>query len=243
LEPPRAGAPVRTFGPFLKGKYDSLILNFNSRFGRRFVVGSSYAYSKATDNSLGITVQASDSFVGTVPVVTEASTGNTNANGSFTAANGRFVAQAGQFYNGPDLDKGPSDLSLDHVFQINGLVDLPWQFQIGGIFRAQSGFHFTRALTTLSDPDGDTTVNDFDLAAGRNAFTAPPLVNLDMRFAKRFDLGDRVKLHLLFEFFNLLNRQNPAAIQRQEGVIGQPFGQSTQVLPGREGQFGFRIEF
>lgn len=243
FDPPSTGAPIRTFGPFFKGKYDALILSFNSRFGRRFVVGSSYAYSKATDNSLGITTQPSDSFVGTVPVVTEASTGNTNANGSFTTTAGRFVAQAGQFYNGPDLDKGPSDLSLDHVFQINGLVDLPWQFQISGIFRAQSGFHFTRTLTTLSDPDGDTTVNDFDLAAGRNAFTSPPLVNFDMRFSKRFDLGDRVKLHLLFEFFNLLNRQNPAAIQRQEGVIGQPFGKSVQVLPGREGQIGFRIEF
>ncbi len=42
----------------------------------------------------------------------------------------RFVAKAGTFVNGPDLDKGPSDLSVDHTFQLNGLVELPWQFQI-----------------------------------------------------------------------------------------------------------------
>ncbi len=248
FDPPFTGGPINTFGPFFRGKYDALILSFNSRFGRRFVVGSSYTYAKATDNSLGINTPPSDAFVGIVPVVTEASTGKTNATAPFTTAQGRFVAQAGQFYNGPDLDKGPSDLALDHAFQINGLVELPWKFQIGGIFRAQSGFHFSRlrpigAPLAPGDPDGDSSVNGFDLATGRNSFTAPQLVNLDLRLAKRFDLGERVKLHLLFEFFNLLNRQNPAAVQAQDGIIGQPFGKATQVLPGREGQVGVRISF
>jgi hypothetical protein len=64
-----------------------------------------------------------------------------------------------------------------------------------------------------------------------------------MRFAKRFDIGERVKVQVLFEFFNLLNRQNPAGVGTQQGVALQPFGSITQVLPGREGQIGFRIEF
>jgi hypothetical protein len=158
------------------------------------------------------------------------------------------VAQAGQFYNGADLDKGPSDLALDHVFQVNGLIDLPWQFQISGIFRAQSGFHFTKGNAigspiSAGDPDGDSTINGLDVKSGRNAFTTPPLYNFDLRFTKRFNLSERVKLQLLFEFFNLFNRQNPAAVQTVEGITGQPFGKATQVLPGREGQFGFRVEF
>lgn len=247
-DPPVTSGPVNTFGPWYEGKYDALVLSVNSRFAKRFVVGSSYSYSKATDNSLGINALPSDSFVGTVPVVTETSTGRTNATGSFTTSQGRFVAQAGTFYNGADLDKGPSDLALDHIFQVNGLIDLPWQFQISSIFRAQSGFHFTRgtalgAPISQGDPDGDSSVNGLDIRAGRNTFTAPPLVNFDLRFSKRFNLGERVKAQLLFEFFNVLNRQNPAAVQITEGVTGQPFGKATQVLPGREGQFGFRIEF
>jgi hypothetical protein len=64
-----------------------------------------------------------------------------------------------------------------------------------------------------------------------------------MRFTKRFAFGSRVKADVLFEFFNLFNRQNPAAVGRQEGVPLQPFGVAMQVLPGREGQFGFRLEF
>lgn len=133
-------------------------------------------------------------------------------------------------------------MALDHIFQVNGLVELPWQIQISGIFRAQSGFHFSRSSLT-EDPDGNGRFTNIDLAPGRNAFTAPALVNLDMRFAKRFDIGERVKAQVLFEFFNLLNRQNPAAVERLENIMGQPFGQPTQVLPGREGQLGLRIEF
>jgi hypothetical protein len=246
FDPPFTAGALDTFGPWYKGKYDGLILSLNSRFSRRFVVGSSYSYAKATDNSLGINTLPSDSFVGIVPVVTQGA--NSNANGSFTTTQGRFVAQAGQFYNGPDLDKGPSALALDHVFQVNGLADLPWKLQISAIFRVQSGFHFTKAnppgsTVAQTDPDGDSTVNGINVTSGRNAFTAPPLTNLDLRLSKRINLGERVKLQLLFEFFNILNRQNPAAVQNQIGIIGQEFGKATQVLPGREGQFGFRLEF
>ena len=243
--PPFTQGPIRTFGPFYEGTYDAVIVDFRKRLSHRFALGASYTFADATDNSLGIESTASDSFIGIVPVVTEPSTGRTNANGSFTRANGTLVQQAGTFLNGPDRDKGPSDLSLNHVFQVNGLVELPYQILISGIFRAQSGFHFSRTPATgvLVDPDGDAAVNGIDVDAGRNAFTAPSFVNLDVRFTKRFSITKRVKADALLEFFNVLNRQNPAAVGRQNGVALQPFGQAIQVLPGREGQLGFRIEF
>jgi hypothetical protein len=250
FDPPNTFGEVRTFGPFYKGKYDGLVISANKRFANRYLFGANYTFAKATDNSLGVSTSPTDNFIGIVPVVVEpcaasnpGCTPQTNANASFVSRNGNFVAQAGTFLNGPDLDKGPSSLALDHIFQVNGLVDLPWQFQISGIFRAQSGFHFSRFDAANRDPDGNANFNGIDFTAGRNAFTAPPFVNLDFRFSKRFDVGERVKLQLLFEFFNILNRQNPSAIQNRENVVGQPFGSITQVLPGREGQVGFRIEF
>jgi hypothetical protein len=63
-----------------------------------------------------------------------------------------------------------------------------------------------------------------------------------MRFSKRVAVGDRIKLHFLFEFFNLFNNANPAAVESGTGRP-IPFGKASQVLPGREGQIGFRIEF
>lgn len=250
FDAPNTTGEIRTFGPFFEGKYDGLVLSFNKRLSHRFLVGSNYTYAKATDNSLGVFTPGTDQFIGIAPTVVEpclasnpTCTPQTNANGSFTSRNGNFVAQAGTFVNGPDLDKGPSSLALDHIFQVNGLVDLPWKFQIGGIFRAQSGFHFSRFDTLNRDPDGNGNFNGIDFTAGRNAFTAAPYVDFDLRFSKRFDIGDRVKVQLLFEFFNLMNRQNPAAIQNRDNIATEPFGSTTQVLPGREGQVGIRISF
>ena len=242
--PPFAAGAINTFGPWYKGKYDALIIAFNKRLSHRFILNGDYAYARETDNQLGINSLPSDSFVGIAPLVSSTENGvpMTNAGGPYTRANGRFVAQANTFVNGPDLDKGPSDLSLDHTFQLNGLLDLPWQVQLSGIFRAQSGYHFSRNNAT-TDPDGDGTLNGIDVVAGRNAFTAPSYINLDMRFAKRFNIGERFKAQVLFEFFNVFNRQNPAAVENRTTNPAVPFGGLRQRLPGREGQIGFRLEF
>jgi hypothetical protein len=85
------------------------------------------------------------------------------------------------------------------------------------------------------------------LLQGRNHFVAPPFVNLDARIAKRFNFGERVKLHAYLEFFNLLNRANPAAVEGLPPAGANStvpkFAQVLQVLPGREGQVGIRIDF
>ena len=243
--PPFPQGPIATFGPWYEGTYDGFVLSFTRRFARRFTMSGSYAFADQTDNQLGIDSLPSDSFVGIAPLVTETGTGRTNEHSSFVRANGRFVAKAGTFVNGPDLDKGPSDLSVDHVFQFNGLVELPWQFQVSGIFRAQSGFHYSRQALAFEDPDGDGTFNTIDhgAGAGRNFFTAPPFVNLDLRVAKGFNITERVKLQALFEFFNVFNRQNAAAVENRQNIVNSPFGGLRQVLPGREGQVGLRLEF
>jgi len=240
---PFTGGPINTFGPWYEGTYNGLVISFTKRFARRFTLSGNYAFADETDNQLSINTIPSDSFVGIAPLVTESGTGRTNENSSFVRANGRFVAKAGTFVNGPDLDKGPSDLSVDHTFQVNGLLELPWQFQLSGIFRAQSGFHFSRQPITAEDPDGDGTFNAIDHVPGRNAFTSPAFVNLDFRVAKRFNITERVKLQALFELFNVFNRQNPASVQPAQNNVSSPFGAVRQVLPGREGQIGLRLEF
>lgn len=240
--PPFTAGPIRTFGPWYEGEYHALVLSFTKRFSKRFNLAGNYTFADQTDNVLGINSLPTDNFIGIAPVVSSVEAGvlRTNANGPYTRANGRFVAAAGSFVNGPDLDKGPSDLSVDHTFQVSGLVDLPWQIQVSGIFRAQSGFHFSRTGAS-TDPDGNGTLTGIDFTTGRNAFTAPTFVNLDMRFAKRINFTERVRMQVLFEFFNILNRQNPAGVFTSGSDPN--FGRVAQVLPGREGQIGFRFEF
>ena len=251
--PPFSAGAINTFGPFYKGNYDGLILSFNKRMSHRFILNGDYAYARETDNQLGINSLPSDSFIGIAPLVSSTENGvlMTNANGPYVRTNGRLVQQANTFVYGPDRDKGPSDLSVTHTFQVNGLLALPWQIQLSGIFRAQSGFHYSVSPADGGpDFDGDGLFNGAGLYVGglgnplyaRNSRTAPSFVNMDLRVAKRFNIKERVKAQVLFEMFNLFNRDNPAAVQGLEG--GTPsLGSPLQYLQGREGQVGVRFDF
>jgi hypothetical protein len=252
------------YGPWFHGTYDALTLGFTKRMNRRFTLNANYTWTHEIDNDLHASLVSdlqtglgaglayadgpTDSFVGMTTLVTDPLTGQNNANGPFTAKNGNPVPKAGIFYNGPDLDKGPSDLALNHVFQVYGLAQLPWKVEFSWIFRAQSGFHYSAEFASkLPDVDGDGSINGVDFTKGRNHFTAPPFVNTDVRIAKRVDWTERLKLHLYLEFFNLFNRANPAAVNALppagSNSSAPQFGQVLQVLPGREGQLGLRIEF
>ena len=248
--------PISTYGPWYSGRYQAVLGGIRTRAGL-VLFDATYTYAHATDNLLRADLDsrplpqflafgsATDSFVGVPPLVTDAVTGQTNANGSFVAGNGNPVPRAGRFYNGPDFDRGPSDSAYTHIVAANGLVHLPWAVEASAIFRAQSGFHYSRSLPFVSnwpDVDGDGNPESIDFTAGRNHFVAPPFVNLDARLSKSFRFGNRGRLEGMIEFFNVFNRANPSAVQ-DAADAPVPFGTVLQVLPGREGQVGLRVEF
>lgn len=247
---------VNGFGPWYSGTYDAGIFSFEKRMGKRYALGGSYAYVSENDDALSSNLSTNalasgngfptDSFRGIVPVVTDPGTttcpSQTNSSASFTACNGNFVPKAGIFYDGAKLDKGPSDFALRHTFELHGLVQLPWRIQFSSLFRAQSGFRFTAGAVAPLDQDGNSNFNGRDLQTGRNAFSAPAFVNMDLRVAKTWVIRDRFRLQGLFEFFNLFNNANAAAMQTQQAQAAT-FGTVSQRLPGREGQIGLKLEF
>jgi hypothetical protein len=259
LQPGTGTRPILSYGPWYQGEYDSLSFGVRKRMSRRFAIEAFYTWTHATDNSYrssfvsdvqtGLGAGAlggqgpSDSFIGIPPLVTDPVNGETNANGRFIASNGNPVPQAGKFYNGADLDRGPSDLALNHTFFMHGIVQLPSKFEISAIFRAQSGFHFTDYAPVPADVDGDGLRNGVDFLVGRNHFQGPGYVNVDARFSRRFAIAEKVRIQAIVEFFNLLNAANPAAVEQFQNVSGTPLGKPVQFLPGCEGQVGLRIEF
>jgi len=264
---------VNGYGPWYGGTYDAGILSFEKRMSHRFTIGGSYAYVSEHDDALnynlgtgalgtttngtsGFTGFPTDSFRGIPPVVTDPGNiakggtcpGGTNATSSFFACNGNYVPKAGVFYNGASLDSGPSDFALRHTFEAHGLVELPWKIQFSSLFRVQSGFHYTQNALAPVDQDGNGAFDGRDLKTARNAFTGPYFLNMDLRVAKTFAIGDRVRLQALFEFFNLFNAANPAAVNLNQNntprLPGEPiFGSTAAYLPGREGQIGLRLTF
>src|ERR1051326_249420 len=167
--------PILSYGPWCQGRYDSVSVGLSKRLSKRFTLETLYTWVHAVDNALNSSfvseVQTSrgagslgsfgptDSFIGVPSLVTDPMSGKTNASGSFIASNGNPVPQAGKFYNGANLDRGPSDLALNHTLLVHGAVSLPWQMQVSGIFRAQSGFHFSVSSLTPVDVDGDGLLN------------------------------------------------------------------------------------
>jgi Carboxypeptidase regulatory-like domain/TonB dependent receptor/TonB-dependent Receptor Plug Domain len=247
---------VNGFGPWYSGLYNAGILSVQKRMSRRFTLGGSYTYASENDDALSSNLGTgaigggngfpTDSFRGIVPVVTDPGTSScpskTNATAAFTACNGNFVPKAGIFYNGATLDNGPSDFAFRHTFELHGLVELPWKIQFSSLFRAQSGFRYTAVGLQPIDQDGNGNFDGRDLKTGRNAFTAPPFVNMDLRVARTWVIRERYRVQGLFEFFNLFNNANAAAIQNQQAQT-MTFGNVSQRLPGREGQIGLKFEF
>jgi hypothetical protein len=258
LQPGTGSLPILSYGSWYQGRYDGISFGITKRMSKRFTLETFYTWANMMDNALNSSfvsdVQTgrgagslgsygqTDSFVGVPPIVTDPVTGQTNANGPFIASNGNPIPQAGRFYDGANLDRGPSDLASSHTLLMHGAMSLPWRLELSGIFRAQSGFHFSIAAATPVDVDGDGLLNGIDFLAGRNHFVAPPYANVDMRLSKRFSITEKVRAQFVFEFFNLFNRANPAAVQQFQN-LAIPVGKSLQSLPGREGQIGVRIDF
>src|SRR5213596_128507 len=64
--------------------------------------------------------------------------------------------------------------------------------------------------------------------AGRNAFLGPDYATTDMRLTRRLYVHDRVKLDLVAESFNLLNRDNQRVQFSDDGFLNTA-GQFVQV--------------
>jgi hypothetical protein len=81
---------------------------------------------------------------------------------------------------------------------------------------------------------------------GRNAFTSPNFFQVDMRLSRRIPLGERFKLDLIADAFNLLNRTNIAAVnQLCDPLAGSTCsaGQPTASYDARQFQFALKLSW
>jgi hypothetical protein len=213
------GGPLqRSYGPWYSGRYDALVLAVERRFEGRFQLLASYTWSRSRDNLL-----------------------NANLGSGFGVYAGTDVPT-----DNLDLavDRGPSDLSVPHVFVVSGLLQLPAGLRLSGVFRLTSGFHFSAEGEPI-DYDGDGLFSLRPPDTARNEFRGPGTRNLDLRLEERFRLGSGRTASLLVEAFNLTNERNPRTLYAPwiDGGPGPDFGEVRVPLPGREVQLGVRLEF
>jgi len=140
--------------------------------------------------------------------------------------------------NHPEIDEGPSNQSVPHIFTANGLIVLPFDISVSGIAFWRSGSAYNpRGIVDL---DGDGLVDQRDTTQARNAFRTKAYADVDLRVEKQFRFAGVHRISALVETFNLFNRNNVASVSN---VSGPSFGTPTTYFPGREIQFGVRYFF
>lgn len=161
-------------------------------------------------------------------------------------------------------DWAPADADARHNVVLSGVVLLPWDIQLGGIFQYRSPFPFNVVSGRDTNNDGRTGdrpdanengpfptngVTEFGRFSipvnrpgtlARNAFRGPNYVSLDARVSRSFRFGPR-RIEVIAEAFNLTNRVNYGAYTGS--IQSAFFGRPQSASDARQVQLGVRFDF
>jgi hypothetical protein len=164
----------------------------------------------------------------------------------------------------PMSERGPATHDQRHRFVLSGTYTLPFEIGLSAILTAASGRPFTPLAGLDLNGDGNGGAFPPDRArrnpldpstsVGRNSETTDAIVNLDLRVSKALPLGDRVRLDLIVDAFNLFNRVNFIEDTNQSsfaifGAGAYPtaalptYGRYTLTDPPRQVQLAAKISF
>jgi hypothetical protein len=248
--------------------YNALTVNLEKRFSRHFQLLSSYTWSHSIDNGTDLqsTLEPADSRF---PQYEKANSVNDQrhrwvTSGVFqsnpgTGAQGfkeRFfsnwtLAPLVEYSSGRPfivimgedtrLDLGASQIRPDLIVGSGGTTS-PYI----------KGFTFgppTTCLTNAHQPftiPGITPVLGCTGNMGRNRFAMPNFFQFDMRVAKGIQFGERVRLDLIADMFNLFNHTNIIAVnQLCDPLAGSicAAGQPTAAADARQFQFALKLNW
>ena len=245
--------------------YHSLTANVEKRFSKGLELFSSYTWSHSIDDGTDLqsTLEPQDSRF---PNLERSNSVNDQRHRWVTSA----VFQTGQSKGGDSAWKhflggftlAPIiDVSSGRPFNIitgtDTRLDLgasqarPSLIASGGTTSAFiPGAHFGVADSCLANDGSPFTVPFVAPPAGcngtlaRNKFFGPGFFQVDLRIAKEIPLGERLKLNVIADGFNLLNRTNVAAVNQLCDPTGGATcfaGQPTASYDARQFQFALKL--
>jgi hypothetical protein len=179
---------VGELASFSRGNYHELAVAVNKRLSHRFQFFANYTWSRNFDNASS--ERDTDTFFG--------------AQDPFNI----------------DIDYGRNGLDITHQFKAGIVADLPWGFTWSSNFIAHSGLAYPAYITT--DINGDGVVNQFSfndrpavqLGSGKEFLLSryparqPDFFTWDMRIANDLKLGERYRVRLSADLYNITNRGN-----------------------------------
>jgi len=127
---------------------------------------------------------------------------------------------------------------IRHRWVLSGVCELPARLQLSSVLEWRTAAPFT-AFTGV-DSNGDGQISDRPIIAGvpllRNAFRQPNHFQQDLRVSKQFRFGERHRVELIAEFFNVWNTGNylfTSSVNEQGafGAVGALWGTAQTPLP------------
>jgi hypothetical protein len=245
--------------------YNSLTFNLTKRFSRGFELLSSYTWSHSIDDSTDLQspLEPQDSRF---PNLERSNSVNDQRHRWVNSA----VFQAGSAKSGEGFFKHLiADFTLSPIIEFssgrpfNVITGTDTRLDLGASQARPSvgggttspfipGVSFGPADVCLN---GDGTTFQVPLVSppagcignlGRNRFTSPNFFQWDMRLSRRIPLGERFKIDVIADAFNLFNRTNVAAVNQ----LCDPFagstcsaGQPTAAYDARQFQFALKLSW
>jgi hypothetical protein len=183
--------------------YHGLVLELSKRFSRDVQALATYTFSKVVDDN---------------PNVYALNPGS---------GNGDLV----QDPLAPWLDRGPSSDDQRHRFTLAAVWMLKYGrglpnkarrifqgWELSGILTAQSGVPYSGLINFDLNNDGNFAT-DRTPGVGRNTFYTPATVSLDSRLTRNISLGERAKLQVIWEAFNVLNHSNITGVNNVQYTV------------------------
>jgi hypothetical protein len=102
-------------------------------------------------------------------------------------------------------------IDAKHQFVMNPVIYLPAGFEVSSAVRLYSGRPVNALVGTDLNRDRNNNERPYwapGVPSKRNSFRNLPLYNMDLRIQKTFKLGERAKVAISSEFFNLFNWMN-----------------------------------
>jgi len=239
-------AQIYDYGTNNRSMYDGINFQLKKRMSKRFMFQASYVLSWSRS-------------WGGFPVA--------SYGGSGLAVNPAQQFQPNEFAR--------TNFDERNRFVGSGVFELPGKIEISPIFQAASGRPYSELAGADIDGDGrhildrvcvSSTVADPITTPGcamikPNTLTGKPFIEMDMRATKYFRFGDREKLSVFAEFYNLFNRANFCNSYEEDvnvstfntprafcsgpsnAAFGGVSGYSAAAVPSLHTELGMRFEF
>lgn len=114
------------------------------------------------------------------------------------------------------------------MFTALASYDLGRGFEVGSRFRYATGYPRTPVVSAIYDARVDVYQPQF---GAHNSIRIPAFVQLDARFAKKFDLGQQTHAELYLDVQNVTYRKNPEEIVYNYNYTQRTYITGLPILP------------